>query len=74
MPATPRTVRRPRRYVARHWLLLMRPLLRYSSSRNAYVLRGVGRHVGPVLRVNRRTPSRARSFEGAERRGGARTA
>jgi hypothetical protein len=74
MPATPRTVRRPRRYVARHWLLLMRPLLRYSSSRNAYVLRGVGRHVGPVLRVNRRMTSRARSFEGAERRGGARTA
>jgi hypothetical protein len=73
MPAT-RTVRRPRRYVARHWLLLMRPFLRYSSSRNAYVLRVVGRHIGPVLRVNRRLTGRARSFEGADRRGGARTA
>jgi hypothetical protein len=73
MPAT-RTVRRPRRYLARHWLVLMRPLLRYSSPRDAFVLRGVGRHVGPVLRVNRRMTGRARSFEGVERRGGARTA
>lgn len=68
-----RTVKRPRRYVARHWLLAMRPILRYSASRDAYVLRGVGRRVGPVLRVDRRLARRARPFEGVDRRG-ARTA
>jgi hypothetical protein len=60
-----RTVKRPRRYVARHWLLLARPLLRYSAVRDAYVLRGVGRRMGPVLRVDRRS---RHSFEGVERR------
>ncbi len=68
-----RTVKRPRRYVARHWLLLMRPFLRYSASRDAYVLRVVGRRVGPVLRANRRLTRRARTFDGVDRRG-ARTA
>jgi hypothetical protein len=53
-----RTVRRPRRYVARHWLLLLRPLFRYSEVRDAYVLRAVGRSLGPVLRVDRRCRSR----------------
>jgi hypothetical protein len=62
-----RTVRRPRRYVAGHWLALLRPLLRYSASRDAYVLRGVGRYVGPVLRLDRRL-KRKRAFEGAEDR------
>jgi len=47
--------------------MLMRPVLRYSVSRDAYVLRGVGRHVGPVLRVDRRMVRRPR-FDGAERR------
>jgi hypothetical protein len=61
-----RTVQRPRRYLSRHWLLLLRPWLRYSKVRDAYVLRGVGRRVGPVLRVDRRSTSR--KFEGAERR------
>jgi len=28
----------------------LRPLLRYSAGRDAYVLRGIGRRVGPVLR------------------------
>jgi len=60
-----RTVKRPRRYVPRHWLLLMRPLIRYSAMRDAYVLRGVGRHVGPVLRLDRR---RQQHFDGVERR------
>jgi hypothetical protein len=63
-----RTVRRPRRYIARHWLVLVRPLLRYSAARDAYVLRGVGRDLGPVLRVDRR---RSQSFHGVERRRGA---
>jgi len=49
-----RTLKRPRRYVARHWLLLMRPAFRYSAGRNAYVLRFVGRKWGPVLRIDRR--------------------
>jgi hypothetical protein len=62
-----RTVKRPRRYVARQWLVLLRPLLRYSHTREAYVLRGVGSTVGPVLRAERR--ARRRAYDGAERRG-----
>jgi hypothetical protein len=62
-----RTVRRPRRYVARHWLVLMTPVLRYSVSRDAYVLRVVGRRAGPVLRVDRRLVRRPR-LDGVERR------
>lgn len=49
-----RTVHRPRTYVANHWITLMRPILRYSTARDAYVLRGIGRDFGPVLRVDRR--------------------
>jgi hypothetical protein len=45
----------------------LRPLFRYSESRNAYVLRAVGRSLGPVLRVDRRRRSR-RVIE-VERRG-----
>jgi hypothetical protein len=62
-----RTVRRPRRYLPRHWIILMRPALRYSQTRQAFVLRGVGSSLGPVLRIERRTHA-SRSFEGAERR------
>ena len=60
-----RNVKRPRHYVARHWLLLARPLFRYSAVRDAYVLRGVGRRMGPVLREERR---HGQSFDGVERR------
>jgi hypothetical protein len=60
-----REVKRPRRYVARHWLLLLGPLVRYSGPRDAYVLRLVGRSWGPVLRPERR---RLKRFEGVERR------
>jgi hypothetical protein len=60
-----RTVKRPRHYVARHWLLLARPLFRYSTVRDAHVLRGVGRRMGPVLREDRRHGQR---FDGVERR------
>jgi hypothetical protein len=63
-----RTAKRPRRYVARRLLVLLSPLLRYSRSRDAYVLRVVGRRVGPVLRPDRR-PRRARPFDGVDRRG-----
>ena len=62
-----RAVPRPRRYIARHWLLLLSPVLRYSESRHAYVLRLVGRSAGPVLRVERRARRRG-SFEGVDRR------
>ena len=62
-----RTVKRPRRYVARYWLVIGRPLFRYSQGRDAYVLRLVGRRWGPVLRVDRRTGAGA--LHGPERRG-----
>lgn len=52
---TVRPVRRPRRYVAKHWMLLLRPLFGYNFTRDAYVMRGVGLRFGPVLRVDRRT-------------------
>jgi hypothetical protein len=61
-----RTVKRPRRYVARHWLVLTRPFLRYSEARSAYVVRIVGRKWGPVLREDRRS---SESPHAAERRG-----
>lgn len=60
---------RPRRYVARYWLLPLRPLLRFSLTRDAYVLRGIGNFAGPVLRPDRRRRLPRRSYEGAERRG-----
>jgi len=41
-------------------------MLRYSYSRDAFVLRGVGRSVGPVLRPNRRM-RRQPPFEGIDR-------
>lgn len=62
-----RSVPRTRRYVARHWILLARPLLRYSTTRDAYVLRGVGNSSGPVLRADRRRPNQP-SWDGLERR------
>jgi hypothetical protein len=58
---------RTRRYVGKHWLALLRPVLRYSYSRDAFVLRGVGRSLGPVLRANRRT-RRQPPFVGIDRR------
>jgi hypothetical protein len=45
-----RSVTRPRHYVPRPLLLLLRPVLRYSVTRDAYVLRGIGGSMGPVLR------------------------
>ena len=44
----------------------MRPVLRYSSTRDAFVLRVVGSHRGPVLRRERRA-ARA-EYDGPERR------
>jgi hypothetical protein len=62
-----RTQQRPRRYIARPWLVLLKPVLRYSATRDAYVLRGIGKSGGPVLRVDRRG-RHASSYKGAERR------
>lgn len=64
-----RTQPRPRRYIARHWFVLLRPMVRHSATRDAWVLRGIGRSSGPVLRVDRRARRRGRSsYSGAERR------
>lgn len=62
-----RTQHRPRHYLARHWLLALKPVFRFSSTRDAYVLRGIGRYTGPVLRVDRRS-RRGSGYVGAERR------
>ena len=45
-----RTTHRPRRVVPRPVLLLAKPFFRYSVSRDAFVLRGIGHRIGPVLR------------------------
>jgi hypothetical protein len=63
---------RPRRYVSRHWLVALKPVLRYSATRDAFVLRAIGSSSGPVLRVDRRK-ARLAQHSGVERRG-ARTA
>lgn len=64
-----RTQQRPRRYISQHWLVMLKPVLRYSATRDAYVLRAVGRAAGPVLRVDRRRGRRSSaSYAGAERR------
>ena len=53
-----RSRRRPRHYVGWQTFRLIRPALRYSASRDAYVLRGVGGRHGPVLRPG---PTHARA-------------
>jgi hypothetical protein len=44
-------------------------VLRYSATRDAFVLRGVGGHRGPVLRPDRRRRTEG-VFEGIDRRAG----
>jgi hypothetical protein len=41
--------------VAQFWLTLLAPAFAYDYARDAYILRGVGEHTGPVLRLDRRT-------------------
>jgi len=48
---------------------MLRPLLRYSVTREAFVLRVVGNSIGPVLRPDRRRRARRQHFDGIERRG-----
>jgi hypothetical protein len=57
---------RPRQYLSRVKIALLRPLFRYSKPRNAYVLRIVGSTRGPVLCRDRRR--RYRQWPGEERR------
>lgn len=40
---------RPRRHVSQLTLAVIRPLFRYSYSRDAYILRVLGSRRGPVL-------------------------
>jgi hypothetical protein len=47
--------------------VLLAPLFSYNYSRDAYVLRGLGRKWGPVLRQDRRV-HRERPLEGVDRR------
>ena len=47
---------RPRREVAPRTVTLLTPLFRYSYSRDAYILRGIGGKRGPVLRVQTTRP------------------
>jgi hypothetical protein len=46
---------RARRDVSPITVAVLRPLLRFSPARDAWVLRGIGRKHGPILQV----PSRA---------------
>ena len=45
---------RPRRQVPYSVLTALWPVCRYSYSRDAYILRVIGRWVGPVLRPTNR--------------------
>ncbi len=63
-----RREQRPRRYIASPWLVVLTPLLRYSATRDAYVLRGIGGSLGPVLRAERRRRRRSGPFDGVDRR------
>ncbi|WP_372790570.1 hypothetical protein [Paraconexibacter sp.] len=45
---------RARTPISRTKLALLRPILRYSQGRDAYVLRAIGNHRGPVFKAERR--------------------
>jgi hypothetical protein len=57
---------RPRHYVSRGVLFVLRPFLRYSYSRDAYVLQIIGERWGPVLREDLRR--RQLDYAGNDRR------
>ena len=54
MPALMRSAPRPRHAVGSATLTVLRPFFRHSLSRDAYVLRGVGNRLGPVLQERAR--------------------
>jgi hypothetical protein len=68
-----RTVPRTRHYVSPGALTLCRPLLSFDYTREAYVLRGIGPRIGPVLREDRRRSAQPSGYTGPERRGFGRT-
>ena len=45
-----RSTPRPRREVSPALITALAPVLRYSTARDAYVLRGIGSKRGPVLK------------------------
>ena len=49
---------RPRKDVSHTTITVLSPFFRYSASRDAYVLRGVGNAHGPVLREQQSTDGR----------------
>jgi len=60
---------RPRHYVSPAMLTALWPVLRYSETREAFLLRAVGGRVGPVLRPDRRARRRTdAAYAGPERR------
>jgi hypothetical protein len=61
-----RTIPRPRRAVPLVVLVVMRPAIRYSEWRGAWILRGVGDHVGPVF-VRRELDRRDRAADRRDR-------
>jgi hypothetical protein len=63
-----RTTPRPRRTIRRSQQFWIRPLFRYSYTREAFVLRVVGRHIGPVLQIadEPSTPPRPRRRKRAD--------
>jgi hypothetical protein len=67
-----RSVPRTRHYLAPGALTLCRPVLWFDYGREAYILRGVGNRLGPVLREDRRSSSQPARYRGPERRGPAR--
>jgi hypothetical protein len=67
-----RTAPRTRHYVSPGTLTLCRPVLAFDYAREAYILRGIGGRLGPVLREDRRRGSSQKArYKGPERRGGA---
>jgi hypothetical protein len=49
-------------------MIAVSPLFRFSTSRDAYVLRMIGNRVGPVLIVDRRR-KHPTPYQGVDRRG-----
>jgi hypothetical protein len=59
---TVRTVERKRHHIGHTTLVLLKPVVRYSYTRDAFVLRGVGQRVGPVLKEKAHDTDRPRRF------------
>jgi hypothetical protein len=69
-----RSVPRQRHYLSATAITFCRPVMSFDLPRDAYVLRVVGRRVGPVLREDRRGPKGIVEYGGPERRRRARPA